>query len=187
MFFRTFFPVLNAVGVVNRALVAVALLSTSACYNYSRVPFEALQPGMEVRAGITGAGLDHIRRLSGQGTFSRLELTGQVVDVAPDTVYLGVPLSTFDGASGSGDLLKPIGLARTDLTGTEERRLDRRKTFIAIAVGSFATAFAIYRLRGGGLVTPTSTVTSPPENRVPITPACRSVRPLAFARCTAGR
>jgi hypothetical protein len=122
---------------------------------------------MEVRAGITGAGLDRIRRVPGQGTFSRLELAGQIVDIVPDTVYLGVPLSTFGSAGETPDLLKPIPLSRAELTGTDERRLDRRKTFVAIALGSLATAYAVYRMRGGGSISPTTTVTSPPENRVP--------------------
>jgi hypothetical protein len=142
------------------------------------VPFEDVHPGMEVRAGITGAGLDRVRQATGQGTFSSLELTGQVMDVGPDTVYLGVPLSTFSRTSGpSGisstngeatDLIRAIALPRADVTGTEERRLDRRKTFIAIAAGSFLTAYAVYRLKGGGSMTPTTVVTSPPENRLPI-------------------
>ena len=41
-------------------------------------------------------------------------------------------------------------------------------SFVAVAVGSIATAYAVYRLRGGGIITPTTTVTSPPENRVPV-------------------
>jgi hypothetical protein len=153
---------------VIRILVAFVVLSSVACYDYARVPFESLHPGMEVRTAITGAGLDRIRGAPGQGTFSRLELAGEVVDVVPDTLYLGVPLSTFGAAAETPELLKAIPISRTELTGTEERRLDRRKTFVAVALGSIATAYAVYRLRGGGVITPTTTVTSPPENRIPV-------------------
>src|SRR5207247_1197874 len=131
-----------------RLLLLIISLATSACYNYSGVTFDQLRPGMEVRAHITGAGLDRIRRVQGQNAFDRLELTGQVVDVAADTLFLGVPLSTFDGAGGSTDLVKPVPLARAELLSTDERQLNKQKTWIAIGVGAFTTTFAIYRMRG---------------------------------------
>jgi hypothetical protein len=152
-------------------LAAAALLPATGCYNYASVPFDGLHPGMEVRAQLTGAGVDRIRRTPGQGTFARLELTGQIVDVVPDTIVLGVPLSTFGGTDEAGqatDLIRPVALPRIDVTITQERQLDRRKTFVAVAMGSFLTAYAVYRLRGGGSMTPTTVVTSPPENRVPV-------------------
>ena len=153
-----------------RRLLLLIALAAPACYNYSGVTFDQLQPGMEVRAHITGAGLDRIRRVPGQGAFDRLELTGEVVEVGRDTLFLGVPLSTFDGAGGSTELVKPVPLARVELLGTDERHLNKQKTWIAIGVGAFATTFIIYRMRGGGLITPREGVVTPPENRIPLFP-----------------
>ncbi len=147
---------------------SACVIGTAGCYNYAPVGFDGLRPGMEIRADITGAGLDRIRRATGQGNFDRLALTGQVVDLSADTVFLGVPLSTFDGAGGSPDLLKPVPLWRGDITQATERRLDRGRTYTAIVVGSFATAFAIYRLRGNGLITPATGTVTPPERRIPL-------------------
>src|SRR5215471_3293633 len=86
--------------------------ATAACYSYTPISLDRLQPGMEVRAHLTGAGLDRVRRVPEQRFFDRLELSGAVIDVNKDTIALIVPSSVFDGAAA--DLRRTIALGRAD-------------------------------------------------------------------------
>jgi hypothetical protein len=148
----------------------IALLCASgaitACYTYTPISLDRLQPGMEIRAHLTGAGLDRVRRVPEQRFFDRLELSGAVMDVNTDTIALIVPSNVFDGAAAA-DLRRTIALGRADFDVTELRRLNRRKTALAIGGGALLVTVAIVRMRGNGLWTPNSTTVSPSENRQP--------------------
>jgi len=146
-----------------------ASVATTACYSYAPISLDHLQPGMEIRAHLTGAGLDRVRRVPEQRFFDRLELSGAVMDVNKDTIALIVPSNVFDGAAAA-DLRRTIALGRADFDGTELRRLNRRKTALAIGGGALLLTVAIVRMRGSGLWTPSSTTVSPSENRQPVRP-----------------
>jgi hypothetical protein len=91
------------------------------------------------------------------------------MDVSRDTIALIVPSNVFDGAAAA-DLRRTIALSRVDLDGTELRRLNTRKTALAIGGGALFVTAAIVRMRGNGLWTPNSTTISPSENRLPVRP-----------------
>jgi len=154
-------------------LRTLALLCASgaaaACYSYTPISLDRLQPGMEVRAHLTGAGLDRVRRIPEQRFFDRLDLSGAVMDVSKDTIALIVPSNVFDGAAAA-DLRRTIALGRVDFDGTELRRLNTRRTALAIGGGALFVTVAIVRMRGNGLWTPNSTSVSPSENRLPVRP-----------------
>lgn len=124
---------------VRQPILALSLLS--ACYRYTPLETSALQPGMSLRARISGAAADQIEPLLGRRDVR--VLTGKVIAPGPDTVILEVP-SVFQADVGNSiqTLNQRVSIPRAAILDAESRTLDRARTYAiaggaAVVIGGF--------------------------------------------------
>jgi hypothetical protein len=123
------------------SLCCLAPLLT-ACYAYAPIDPSAVRPGTGVRIRVSSAGAERLAPLL--GTSDARLLSGQLVDVRPDTMIVQVP-TVVQAAFGSSleTLHQRLSIPRSDLLELETRRLDRVRTGLvagsaALIVGTLA-------------------------------------------------
>ncbi|MDB4892720.1 MAG: hypothetical protein JWL61_4575 [Gemmatimonadetes bacterium] len=160
---------------MRRRVASIALSSllavASGCYRYLEVPATELQPGMDLRAQVSGVGVERLRR--GGEAQSRVlhefTLEGVVLETRPDSVLFSVPSSFYEGDFRARVLTQEVVLARSELVRMETRRLDRARTaFVAIGVGAAAIYTIIAVTRDGGASGGIPVHGGPGEVRVPL-------------------
>ena len=153
-----------------KLLIAAALVQAAACYTYAGVPVADLRPGLEVRAHVTGAGVDRLRRgdAATAAALRNFTVTGEVVVFTPDSVVLSSTSAVFDDGYRGSDVTRQIVLLHGEVESAEARTLNRTRTALAIGGGSLALAVAIVRWRNGGFALGGGrSSTGPAEVRVP--------------------
>ena len=137
------------------ALLCVPFLSLfAACYSYTPIETGALQPGMSVRARVTGATADQIEPILGISS-PRL-LTGTLISSVADTLIVEVP-AVYRAEVGSSiqTLNQRIAIPRAGLLELESRKLDRTKTYVVAGAAAFLIGGYIIKVTvldpGGGI------------------------------------
>jgi hypothetical protein len=118
------------------ALYLLYLLSLplfNACYTYAPIEPGSIQPGVGVRARVSGSAADRLAPLL--GTSNPRLVSGRLVDTRADTIIVEVP-TVMQASIGSSveTLHQRISISRSELVELETRRLDRFRT-TAIAGG----------------------------------------------------
>jgi len=152
-------------------MLASVLAFTSACYQYVDVPVTQLQPGMDLRAQVSGVGVERLR--SGGEAQSRVlkefALNGTVVSTEGDSVLFSIPTSFYEGDFRAGVLTQEVVLSRSELVRAETRRLDRTRTaFVAVGAGAAAIYVIMSVNRGGGASGGIPVHGGPGETRIPL-------------------
>ena len=153
-------------------LIAAALVQAAACYTYAGVPVAELRPGVDVRAHLSAAAVDRLRRGDAMAALSLRDftLTGEVVVATPDSLVLSTTSTVFESGYRGADVTRQVVLMRGEVQGTEARTMNRAKTAIVLGAGSAALAMAIVRWRNGGFAFGGGRSSGgPAELRVPIT------------------
>lgn len=139
-----------------RGFVVTLLPFAAACYRYAPVDTHALQPGMSVRARVTGATAEQIEPLLGMSD-ARL-LNGRIITADADALIVEVP-AVYRAEIGSSiqTLHQRVTIPRSGLLEMETRTLDRFKT--TIVAGAAAAVLGAYILK--------STVLDPGKEGLP--------------------
>ena len=151
-------------------MLASALAPATGCYRHTQIPVPELQPGMDVRAQLSGVGLERLRR--GGEAQARLVngfmLNGVVMGLRGDSVLFSVPLTLYEGDYRARVLTQEVLLSRAELAGAEVRMLDRpRTTFTAVGLSAVAIAAFLAIRRGGGASGGIPVHGGPGESRAP--------------------
>ena len=129
--------------VVKRSLFVVPLLA--GCYNYAPISPSSVQPGVEVRAMITGAASDRVAPVT--GTFDNRVLTGNVVQSSGGALVLEIPTGAVPNTGSSVvQMHQRVNLAPADMVSLETRKLDVARSSLlagAIVAGAAAAAIAV--------------------------------------------
>lgn len=154
-----------------KVLIAAALVQAAACYTYTGVPVADLRPGLDVRAHVTGAAFDRLRRGDAMAALALRNFTvaGEVVVATPDSVVLSSTSTVFDDGYRGSDITRQIILLHGEVESAEARTMNRTRTALAIGGGSLALAAVIVRWRNGGFALGGGrSSTGPAEVRLPI-------------------
>ena len=117
----------------HRPLALLVTVVIPACYTYAPVEPGNIQPGVGVRARVSGAAADRLAPLL--GTSNPRLVDGRLVDTRADTIIVEVPTVIQASIGGSVETLhQRISIPRSELVELETRRLDRLRT-AAIAGG----------------------------------------------------
>jgi hypothetical protein len=134
--------------VIRGLLLAIALAPASGCFQYAQIPVSALEPGMDVRAQLSGIGAERLRR--GGEVQARVvqgfTLNGAVVGLRGDSVLFSVPLTLYEGDYRARTLTQEVLLARGEMASTEIRQLSRSRTMLAVVGAGAATIAGIVAL-----------------------------------------
>ena len=158
-------------SLTHAVVLASVLAFASGCYRYLDVPVSQLQPGMELRAQVSGVGVERLR--SGGEAQSRVlkdfTLNATVLRAEGDSVLFSVPTSFYEGDFRANLLTQEVVLSRSELVRAETRRLDRRRTaFVAVGAGA-AAIYAILAVNSGGGASGGIPVHGgPSETRIPL-------------------
>jgi hypothetical protein len=157
--------------VVWRMLLASALASATGCFQYAHIPVSALQPGMDVRAQLSGVGAERLRR-GGEAQARVVQgftLNGVVLGLRGDSVLFSVPLTLYEGDYRARTLTQEVLLAREEMAGAEIRQLSRSRTTLAVVgAGAAAIAGIIALTRGAGASGGIPVNGGPGEIRLPV-------------------
>lgn len=138
-----------------RALLVLASLAVLAgCHTFQPVTYEALAPGQDVRARVTGVWADSLDAflLRDARTFE-----GQVVENRPGSVLLEVPVHSEYTGMALRSIRQRVELPPEAFVDLELKRMDRGRTLGAVAAGAVVVAaVAIAQLTGdsGGAPSP---------------------------------
>lgn len=152
-------------------LLAVAIVPTIGCYEFTAIPVSDLRPGVHVRTQISGAGLDRLRRgPEGQAVDLRsLTINGHVSEVGADSVLLRVPRTLLEADFRAQIVNQHVQLARSEVASVSSRQLNRRKTaFLVAGLAALGTAVVIGVHNGAGASNPIVSPGGPPETRIPL-------------------
>lgn len=134
-----------------RPVLLVALLATTACYRYVPAEPAELVPGAEVRARLTGAGIDAMRAFFGpyvtdiEGELVRWDQRGATLRYETFVRRPGFPATTIQDS---------VHLEPRHVAAMERKELDGRRSVLAGAVvvsGAIAAAISSGAFGGGGL------------------------------------
>ena len=130
--------------------LAVAGLTTTACYHYAPVPVTELAPEMSVRVELSGVGVDRIRR--GPDSLARLvkgfKVNGTISRLAADSLLLSVPTSYMEANVRLRTQLHNLALFRSEVQRVHRRQLDKtRTTWAGVALGAATAASIAYVLQ----------------------------------------
>jgi hypothetical protein len=145
-----------------RALAAALLLLPSAtgCYTYAPVWNGVVEPGREVRVGLSDEGRVLLAPSLGAGA-NRID--GRVLEKSDSALSLAIAGVEYVNARGifakwSGE---PVVIPRQVFAGVAERKLSRGRTWTLVALAAIAVGVASSRaITGGG--------NDPPGNKEPI-------------------
>lgn len=154
------------------ASVLPTMVLMTGCYRYVEAPLSSLQDGAEVRARLTGAGVDRLRTAdpARAGVLQGFTVAGRVEGSSGDSLVISVDPRTATDVSmrANPDRIR-VAVPKEDVRGADLRTIDRKKT--AIVVGAFAAGTVIgaaIGLKFGGKSTgSTGNPPPPPESRVP--------------------
>lgn len=110
---------------MHRVIVFLSIFLLAGCYSYAPARPEALSPGTEVRAHLTGAGSDRLLDVNG---LDARRLEGEVLDVGEGRIVLSVPVPVDPGTPRYRGLEERVILPFGDLAGLEIREMDRTRT-----------------------------------------------------------
>lgn len=132
-------------------LLAIAVSTLGGCYRYTGVEILHPQPGAQVRLQLTRAGADALATRLGPGTAA---VEGTVRGEGDQGLELTVTQTTRWGDGGTVRWTgEPVTIPRDAIARTEQRTLDRGRSFAAGGVAVLATigTFLILKAtRGGG-------------------------------------
>jgi len=80
-------------GALGYLVVASVMIAAGGCHHYAPISVSQLQPGMEIRAQLTGSAVDRLLRGSrtSVGTLAGFTISGTVDEVGADSLLLSVP------------------------------------------------------------------------------------------------
>jgi len=130
--------------------LACAVIMAAGCYRYAPIPFDAVTPGMEIRATLTGNKARELEPLLGA---PQPRLQGEVLHRSGETLLLGVPQFQASHQGISGDRLRQWHwFEDADLLHIDIRFVDRRRTGALVGLTGAVVGYALYRVLGGGAV-----------------------------------
>lgn len=115
---------------MKRITLLLAALLLSGCYSYQVVPTDALRPGTQVRAHITGEEVDRIGSIVG---FETRDVEGRVDRTGTDGLMLVVPAQTASTGSEVRRFYQRVDLPWNSIMEVQERRLNKTKTYALVA------------------------------------------------------
>jgi len=133
---------------ITTLLIVVGLLLSGGCYRYVPTEMVAVPPGAEVRALLTGDGIEAMRAHFGPEVNS---VKGPLVSWDEEGMGLLTELSVSRPGFPPTTLTETIRLLPHHLAGVELRELDGKRTlgFTAAVLGSMAGAILAGRAWGG--------------------------------------
>ncbi|MEP7384105.1 MAG: hypothetical protein ABI910_20675 [Gemmatimonadota bacterium] len=143
------------------ALLAIAASTLGGCYRYQAPESLHPQPGEQLRLQLTRAGAETVAARLGPET---AVVEGRVRADSADGIQMTVLQTT---RWGDGGLIRwtgePVTIPRAAIARTEQRTLDRRRSFVAGGIAVLATVgtFLLLKATTGGGSGETSGVPSP--------------------------
>ena len=132
-----------------RRLVVLCVPLFAACYTYAPIDAGVLQPGMSVRARVSGAASDRLAPLLG-ATNSRL-LTGTTIEANSGAFIIEVPMVVqAEVGTTFQTLYQRVSISRGELLELETRKLDRGRTGLVAGGAAIVAGSAIVKSLSNG-------------------------------------
>jgi len=152
-------------------VVASVMIAAGGCHHYAPISVSQLQPGMEIRAQLTGSAVDRLLRGSrtSVGTLAGFTISGTVDEVGADSLLLSVPTTVLEADYRATVLRQDIALPRSDVVVAETQRIDKWRTGLIVGgVVAGTLAIIINARHGAGHSGGIPVIGGPPENRLPV-------------------
>lgn len=136
--------------------ILMVALATGGCYNYVSTDLPAIEPPEHVRLRLTETGVSGLLAFADARSSS---VSGRILAVSPDsvTVVLRTPVA-----------YREAQIPRSAIVEVQERRLDKKKSFLLSAGAVAAVGIAAYLGFEGKNNVPPGEGGEPPEARIPL-------------------